>query len=937
MLSARYYIFLAIILLAVSFSFIKQEVSTSENIIQSPQDDRQYQYYRLNNGLKVLLVSTPDSKQASAAVSVDVGSGDDPKAREGIAHFLEHMLFLGTKQYPEAGEYQSYISQHGGFNNAFTAYRQTTYYFEINNQALEGALDRFAPFFISPMFSEKYVNRERKAVHAEYRAKFRDDYRRIYAATKQAFNPKHPYSQFAVGSLDTLSNNDKSLIRDDVMAFYKTHYSADKMSLVVAGNYPLSQLKQWVDERFKEVPKRKLEPRVKPAPLFDFKQTQMLMKIKPIKNLRRLNLIFAMPETDSLYAYKPISFISNLIGHEGEGSLLALFKEKGWAEGLGAGSGFNSEFASTLSVNISLTEAGINHIDEMTQALFHYIKFLYHTPAYLLKEQQNLNKLAFEFHEKHSISQTLIQLSSHLLRYPAKDVLYANYRQEAIDQKTLKLFLDKINPSNMLRVLIAPEVETTQTEKWYQTPYSLTNESIKQGSLNKKELSKLQLPKPNPFVPESLELEPNTEQTYPEILQQSDYLSAWYYPEHEFKTPKTRLFVLFKKQSLQKNLKKRILLSLFVRTLNETLTPYSYPAALAGLSYQLDTTESGMQLTLSGYQEKLPVLLEEILKSIQNIKLSDEEFVRYKKSLIRQLTNMRELSPYKKAIDEVKRATIWPDFSEQDWLKELKNITKQELLNFAHNFKQNIHTQIFVHASDSKAKAKKLVDMVEEYVPASAPKINNMTALNLPNKTYQKDLNLPHSDKLYALYIQADDTNNQLRATYALLGSIIATPYYQNLRTEQQLGYIVFATQYPQRNVPGLLFLVQSPKYSPTQIQKASSVFFNNFTDTLKNLSQEEFNNHKQGLINRLLEPTKNMAQKADRFWQALNQDTIIFDKRAALAQAVKNTSLQQVQALYEKIILNKSASWIVFTQGGMLKDISNLKDLNKKSLPSIK
>merc|ERR1711879_1018245 len=134
------------------------------------------------------------------------------------AHFLEHMLFLGTEPYPESGEYQAHISRHGGSHNAFTAHQQTTYFFSIDNDELSGALDRFAPFFISPTFDETYVDCEKNAVHAEYSAKIKDDFRRIYNAEKQAMNPDHPYAKFSTGNLDTLSDRPDSKIRDELIA-----------------------------------------------------------------------------------------------------------------------------------------------------------------------------------------------------------------------------------------------------------------------------------------------------------------------------------------------------------------------------------------------------------------------------------------------------------------------------------------------------------------------------------------------------------------------------------------------------------------------------------------------------------------------------------------------------------------------------------------------
>ena len=131
-------------------------------------DQRQFQDMALPNGLRVVLISDSETDKAAVSLDVQAGSGSDPEDRAGLAHFLEHMLFLGTEAYPEAGEYQSYITRHGGSENAYTSHAHTNYYFDIDADHLEGALDRFAGFFTSPLFNPEFVERERAVVHSEY-------------------------------------------------------------------------------------------------------------------------------------------------------------------------------------------------------------------------------------------------------------------------------------------------------------------------------------------------------------------------------------------------------------------------------------------------------------------------------------------------------------------------------------------------------------------------------------------------------------------------------------------------------------------------------------------------------------------------------------------------------------------------------------------------
>ncbi|MBK8289257.1 MAG: insulinase family protein [Cellvibrionales bacterium] len=116
--------------------------------VQGETDKRDYRNLVLANGMKVLLVSDPHTDKSAAALDVATGSGDDPEQRQGLAHFLEHMLFLGTKKFPEPGEYQAFISDNGGSHNAFTSLEHTNYFFDIDPQQLKPALDRFSQFLL---------------------------------------------------------------------------------------------------------------------------------------------------------------------------------------------------------------------------------------------------------------------------------------------------------------------------------------------------------------------------------------------------------------------------------------------------------------------------------------------------------------------------------------------------------------------------------------------------------------------------------------------------------------------------------------------------------------------------------------------------------------------------------------------------------------------
>ena len=91
-----------------------------QQVVVSPNDNRAYKTLVLPNQLQVMLVSDPAAEKSAAALSVGVGLLNDPMSQQGMAHYLEHMLFLGTERYPDTKGYSEFMTANGGAQNAYT-------------------------------------------------------------------------------------------------------------------------------------------------------------------------------------------------------------------------------------------------------------------------------------------------------------------------------------------------------------------------------------------------------------------------------------------------------------------------------------------------------------------------------------------------------------------------------------------------------------------------------------------------------------------------------------------------------------------------------------------------------------------------------------------------------------------------------------------------
>jgi insulysin len=228
-------------------------------------DGRPQRLIQLRNGLVCLLVSDMDSLMSAAAMTVGCGQMDDPPEVQGLAHFLEHMVFLGSDKYPKEDEFDKYCSMHNGHSNAFTAMHNTTFYYELSHDGLEGSLDRFSGFFECPTFNESCSDREMKAVDSENSNNLQSGPSREYQLTRTTGTPGHPWSMFGTGNYETLHDMPESSgvsITEHLHAFHKRHYSAMNMRLAVVGRNDLEQLQAWAIKFFSGIPSRPLHQRV---------------------------------------------------------------------------------------------------------------------------------------------------------------------------------------------------------------------------------------------------------------------------------------------------------------------------------------------------------------------------------------------------------------------------------------------------------------------------------------------------------------------------------------------------------------------------------------------------------------------------------------------------------------------------------------------------
>lgn len=850
----------------------------------SPHDDRDYRALTLDNGLSVLLVSDPEADRAAASLNVDVGSAQDPEDLAGLAHYLEHMLFLGTDDYPEPDAYQGYLSRHGGSHNAFTAPYDTNYYFDIEPDALAGALDRFSRFFVAPLFNADRLESERNVVHSEYQARLRDDGRRAQDVLDQLLNPDHPATGFSVGSRETLADRPagEPSLRERVIDFYETHYDANVMHLAVVAPQPLDRLETLVTERFAAVPDRGLARPAIEAPLVEAADLPRAARLQSVRDRQRVSFLFPVPDPETAYRHKPADYLAHLLGHEGEGSLLAALREAGWADGLSAGVTRGDGRHALFAVDISLTPEGAEALPRVQASLFAAIERIREggLEAWRYDEQARLAEQQFRFQQHGAPQGDAIRLAMNLSRYPLEDVNAAPYRHDGFDRELIAQWLDGLRPERLLRLYSGPEVEGDRVSPWFETPWQ---EVAMEGG--GEPLAGIALPAPNPYIAEDLTLLEAQDEAPSRVIDATG-IDFWHMADATFDTPKAEWRFSLQHPAASREAREaalaRLLAGWLVDSLNETL----YPARLAGHHFEAYAHARGITLSFSGWRDRQERLIERVVTQLEDAEIDAATFARVRYRLQREWRNAPKDALYRQAHRTLSEALVRPQWPVEALLAASRELEVEDLRDFRRRFLADLRLQAMAVGNLPRERAadeaRRVAEILDPRLPDEAiPELVPLQARDLPELVPTTT----REDSLVLRYLQGPDRSLDSQARLAVLGQLLETPFYQRLRTEQQLGYVVNAGYSPMLDAPGISLLVQSPDTDSEAIQDHIDAFLDGFGERLAGLDDAALSPYRQAVHDALLERDTSLAGRTNRLWRELANGDIGFDRRQRLAE----------------------------------------------------
>ncbi|MEZ4654948.1 MAG: insulinase family protein [Candidatus Eisenbacteria bacterium] len=820
--------------------------------LRRPGDESQIRAFTLDNQLQVLLVSDPSMQKSAAALDVAVGSLEDPDNQQGVAHFLEHLLFLGTEKYPDVDEYSAYLSANNGSSNAYTADENTNYQLEVNPDAFEGALDRFAQFFVAPLFDPEFVDRERNAVNSEHQKNVQNDFWRFRQIQQDLYREGHPQRKFSTGTLETLAD----ATREEIIGFYQKYYSANVMRLCVMGPQDLDTMEGWVKDRFAAIPNRNRGDLTYPTDVWNPSDIPRLVQIKPVTEARTLELQFASPSVESHWQEKPDLLLGSLIGHEGKGSLLSELKKRDLATGLGAGSN-TSSFTTQLSYRITLTENGRAHVDEVIDLFFSYIDMLRKSglPEYYYDEEKTMSDIGYVYRDHEEGMWTASTYASLMQDYPPAEILKDSRLFFKYDPNLFKAYLDKIRPELMQVTLSAPDVETSEVEPFYGAEYQATKipaEKIERWK-KAKATGAFKYPEPNPFLPDNLSLLENDTHTEPYKLIDDQRGTYWFEQDKTFHLPKAQVSLLLLTDLPKSSPRQRLLSILYARAIDEGLNEWRYPALLAGLGASVAPDLRGIQLSVGGYSQRVPELLEELATRLRDVTIDDRTFAAIKDDLRREVANAEFGQAYQQLFYEYNFLMNPDSIHRREYQDMIASVTLDDVKKFAKEVLRESAVEGVAYGNlDGQTLAASLSKAFQEASGKTLPEDRRpkRPVLQLPAGHPMAYVFSTKSDNsCWGTSVQFGPRDYRREAILRVGAAALESGFYTEMRSRQQLGYIVWSFANVQGEIPGMWFVIQSGDYSATELAARATTWLAETVPSLREIPEDEFAGLKASIV----------------------------------------------------------------------------------------
>lgn len=908
---------------------------------QSEHDNREYRVIELTNGMKVLVISDPKAVQSSAALAIPVGSLFDPKSQQGLAHYTEHMLLMGSKKYPKPSDFAEYLSSHAGSYNASTELNRTAFYFEVENDAFSGALDRLADAIAQPLLDPKYADKERNAVNAELTMARSNDGFRIGQVDSETINQNHPAAMFSGGNLETLSDKPDSNLHQALVKFHQDYYLANNMVGILYSNQAWTDLANLAATTFGHIAAGQIKQQNITQPAMTNDNLGKIIYMEPAQPKKVLYVQFPIENNIKQFASKTDEYIAYLLGNRSSNTLFDQLQKQGLIDSISAASApLRYGTSGVFGIYVNLTDQGLAEKDKVLASIFGYLELLSKqgVDEKYYREIQKVLKLEFNYPDITHDMSYVEYLADQMLLYPTQHILDADYVADNYNPNAIKARLKSLTLDRARIWLIAPNQNTDKKAYFVDAPYRIENITAtqKHNIMTQAKQLKFSLPLLNPYIPDQFLISQAATDVDQQPNQAFDpkgnlfHFASRYFADQ----PKGVIALSLRNNFALDNAKNQVMFFLLNYLANRQLAPLQFQAQIAGMSV-FTKIDSGMMIMASGFNQHLLDMVDATLTTYRKFDITDEDLVLAKSWYTQKLDAADHANSYRLAIQPLSAIAEGLYFDRNTKRMAIDTISAADLRHFREQLLTDSVPYMLTLGNLPYDKVQALYRNVKsslnpavEYHPEQILQINHSSDALITQYSKSSD------NALLMGFVPKGYEKITGRNISDLLSQIISPWFYDQLRSTEQLGYAVFSLPITIGNSHGIGFLIQSNQYDPDYINQRYQAFYPIILNKLNALTDAEFDNYKQSALKQLSMPAETLDSEFDDYLGDYEQSNFAFDRIQKRIEQLKKLSKEDVITFFKQSVMQHDgllfASQVIGNQSD--KTLNQLTDLTKYS-----
>ncbi len=893
-------------------------------IEKSKNDKREYEYLKLENNLQCVIVSDNSDSMCGACLNVNVGSVNEKI--DGLAHFLEHMVFMGSKKYPDSNDFMSSINKNGGNTNAYTSDTDTNYHFTISPSEFMLTLDKFAQFFTHPLLKEEYIDREINNVDSECKKNLLDDMWIQMELYKTIVHDIHPINHFSCGDVKSLKIDN---IYQELKKFHDEFYDAKYMTLIIftnndnKNNNNINNIKTIIYDTFGMIKTNSTNIDRHYGKIL---KDNMLVRYVPQREEHYLTVLLeGLTQLDELKT--PYHFLTYILGNELENSLYEYLLNKGFITKIMVSEGLAFDDYTVTNIECILTDLGLENYKKVYNIIIKYINFVLDkfktndeqlSKHYL--ELMQTNKNNFQFWEHDDIIDTMISLANCLKQNMPREYILS-YDIHLTDYNSICEEIKRCFENYSFAISLGTKKNSDLCTKKFPR-YNVCYE-IEKIELENNEITDFTLPILNKFICYNLELDTSIEQSKEPIKLETDKYNSFYYGDIAFNTPMTDIRIIIKLPNILNNPETYVSMVLYLNSAYGDINELKEMAQIALYKLYIKLDYDTLYILLSGYTEKIDLVVE-LIRRMFHDKFRERSFKTAHYELSKDLKNYSKANPLKQLNIMFEKEVLMKYYTPEEQYKVCKDMTMERCIELFRENYTDCRVNILTIGNLTKEKAIFLNDKIYESINVKSQneliltdninRIGNLKTkvIKTPNKKEENTV----GSVIYDLFRFRKHYTKKWKSMVLfsrMYTTLVANKYFYELRTKKQMGYIVRAkillldSNY--HSSIFLQFLIQSPKYSVKKIIDETTNFIKNENDFILNkMTEKEYEAIRDAERNKLKKNFISLSDIGSYFMNSILDESFNFNVKYCLLKKIDTLDFDKFKKyIHEYIVSNKS------------------------------